>query len=1425
MQANNNFTNEFVNYLRDKNHFIIMFTTSDYFFEEDESVINKKFLDLLNSGDLIHAFQIASRISDFNFQDDEGNTPLILVAKHSKNNSFAPLFANFLLNKKSNAEIANKNGETALKIACDNENLELIEQILNFSDDLENIDLSSFSPSNSLIITKILDNIRYKANNIPSSVYIDESEEEKFEQILKSAIQERNHQKASAILEYMPSVSLELFEEALEFYAFDICKIMLDKSLNISSLLFKYSDNQDFQTFSNLLQLGADPNYKNSLNHVLDLKNNEMALELISYDAEIDFLTSDIVNELFEFSIKKHKTKAALSLMQHKNFSIKNEYLHLCINYNEKEVAVKLMENGVDVNFEHHGKTPYFLASQNKQTSIQELLVSSGAYSMEPLFSFEEGDDLKQSLSEAILECDFVRASNLVQKVDNFEISFDLIDSLLEPHMFSVLKQLVAKGVKINEITRYNKPLLHHYFIHKDFHKFFNLLQVEADPNIVDNTSNLNILDYVCRNCFYIDNLESNLFGSLLVKLLIEKGAKSNSLFLFNHGIAMQFMEHDMINTDIEEIIKINDEYLAIKAFEKVNKINFDIFSRIINNKWNLALEMIAQKDLDFGNENTTVFNLLLKNNFTKVARKIMDKNLNLDFIDDEEYSLLMRSIEASCDDISFSLIEKGSRTDYKYNDGSTLLMRALRNHLNETINVLLEKGSNFDEVDDYGFSSLYYAYEGKVNENIIDAIIEKTISTITVKSLIKQDLQDLAIKIINNPRFNLQESDLTYAVAKNEKEIALELIKKNINVSIKDSKGIPLVKVAFDNKLYDIARVILDKLEDKNFLDPNDLLKAIDDKNTELAMKYIEFGVSLNIIPTKLIKHALRKSIYDLCRLMVDNGLDINALDAKGRPLLQYYAENNNMISFKDVLELQADPNVKNKNGISILAFLLNSITISQNTDQNMNSDSSDSEDSDNDDQIADNSIYLDLILRLIEKGVNIDEIDENKLHMIFNRSIDMHLESIANMIIKHPNFKPQQFDLHYTIKNKMIEAAYTLINMNCNVDCKDAKGKTPLQYAMKNDEILIAMLLRSKGAKYEKINESNSSSEDSDSLSSSDDEEEKIINDEPIQKSEEIQNENEKEAIIERNENQNDIIEEVKIEDKEKEESSDEVEYDTNSEITKPKNLYEAIITRNKEKSKEFINDPDTLYRRDEDGRLLIYYALIHDMDEVCDELVAKGINLDSQDKIGKTLLQHFAEIGDFKRFCKLIEYGADLYCSRTSIPILSFVLKTNLENKCMKFVKKLVEIGVNVNCLDAQNKHALNYTKDINIMFYLINHGANMDIKNSDGEYVLLSVYDDNYKAICSRMIREYSHPCAQISETILIFAITHLHNLAMKMIPRCKISRKTYKGNNLLHIAILANDFEIAKIIVDKGIDLNAFNCNGKTALWLTIEKSN
>lgn len=202
----------------------------------------------------------------------------------------------------------------------------------------------------------------------------------------------------------------------------------------------------------------------------------------------------------------------------------------------------------------------------------------------------------------------------------------------------------------------------------------------------------------------------------------------------------------------------------------------------------------------------------------------------------------------------------------------------------------------------------------------------------------------------------------------------------------------------------------------------------------------------------------------------------------------------------------------------------------------------------------------------------------------------------------------------------------------------------------------------------------------------------------------------------------------------------------------------------------------------------------------------LLNNGDIINSKDSVSRGILNHDEHFmfPNFNSLKLLLEKGIDINMRgfHNLTPLMRIV---TFENEVSEILKLFINNGADVNAKDQRGITPLFYAADsgnINIMKYLIYKGAEVNFVNNLNENPLLYMIDDEDLP----------------SETVFQVASLLIEN-------GLNIHAQDDEGNSALMKASILGNYEVVKLLIEKGAELNILNNNNESILDVTPDAFN
>jgi serine/threonine-protein phosphatase 6 regulatory ankyrin repeat subunit B len=234
------------------------------------------------------------------------------------------------------------------------------------------------------------------------------------------------------------------------------------------------------------------------------------------------------------------------------------------------------------------------------------------------------------------------------------------------------------------------------------------------------------------------------------------------------------------------------------------------------------------------------------------------------------------------------------------------------------------------------------------------------------------------------------------------------------------------------------------------------------------------------------------------------------------------------------------------------------------------------------------------------------------------------------------------------------------------------------------------------------------------------------------------------------------------------------------------KAKKLIAAGLTGQISIVEELLDKGVDVNAENDDGVTALMAASLNGHEEIVNKLLNRGANIHLQDRNGWTSLMYAAYTGYDKIIARLLSKGANINLQDHN-GLTALMIAVNPPQN--KIIGKLLKGNANI----LKKKNELNQnpkSKNTTLMQLLLKKGANINICDNKGKSVIVYMIDKGY---------------IENLKILLTFEITAV-NARFYDLP-------------ILSLAILKNDIEIVKLLLNKKVDITAKDRNGWTALMV------
>ncbi len=285
------------------------------------------------------------------------------------------------------------------------------------------------------------------------------------------------------------------------------------------------------------------------------------------------------------------------------------------------------------------------------------------------------------------------------------------------------------------------------------------------------------------------------------------------------------------------------------------------------------------------------------------VIEELIDK-VNINVQDEEGYTPLMNAItEGEIKVVKILLEHNADVTKIKDNSGRNAFFWAAVLDELEMLKLFEKYNPDFNVSDNYGSNALFFTRKAE-----------------TVNYLLKNGAD------INKKNKSGRTPLIQHSLAYENQDHVKFLLEKGADINAQDNEGVTTLMFAVQTDKTKIIDICLSEKADINMKDK--------EGKTALFHTISSFGILENVktmtenmfgdyAKTDYVKNYMNQKKMEetdtairLIKLLVSNGADINAQDNKGNTLLMYAIALRNESLINEILKLNPDVNIKNKEG-----------------------------------------------------------------------------------------------------------------------------------------------------------------------------------------------------------------------------------------------------------------------------------------------------------------------------------------------------------------------------------------------------------------------------------------------------------------------------------------------------------------------------
>jgi ankyrin repeat protein len=978
---------------------------------------------------------------------------------------------------KSTINKTDKNGDTALHIACSNPNIstEIVKLLIDNGADFKIKNEESLTPFHNALNNSKLKN--FLKDNLNSKFFQTFLEKEK--------------------------IDIEILENLFEIYNFSASIFFAIQNKYISLDIVEYFKKKQFPL------IVKNQNHQFTLD--MALQNKNISLEIIKFlfenKSNLNNLDSDEKTPLhYACSNENISLEILMFLVEKKaNLNSKNEtpFDFVCTNNKSSVNILKFMlEKKASCNSEIFGN-PLVIICNSEKISLEKVklfkdLIKLNDVDETSLTSFHYAC---MNASNDIIQYMVEENANLnsTSKFGNTPLHYAFLNNKLST---DTLCLLISKKANINEKNKIGESALYEYCRTRDFQDAKNFLENFQDANsrnIVKET----LLHVACsNNTISIDVIKLFLQNKAKLNLEDKKGITPLHYAFSNQNITeelLMFMinekadlkkKDDLGNSmlhyaDWSKIYTENflnflfEKKADIKTTNKENKIAFDPGEVALEN---LKIFLKKERQLDFFEFIRK--KILISGNFDgELIGKLFDKKFGINARLGNQLTTLHFACQKkdNFEKIKLLLDMKAKpiiRTNEKRKSALDLLIEN-KNHSESVINLFLLNKADLNSVDKNYNTALGNAIEN----NIIDAKILRL--------------------LVNETNVNMKNKKGEWPIQKIIKknphplELLKLMIEKKAKLDLKSDKGDSLLKFAIKYRELEVIKYLVENGASGNAISKKfnafHLIARKKNFNYDTFNFFIHKNLEVNYKckdgMTPLIHYfLLHKNIeLEVIKYLVENKALLNSTE-NSPFLLACSKKNLSQEMLEYLISQNSNVNVKDKQDNTALHFLCKNEKCSLEMlkyliSQNSNVNAKDKQDNTALHFLCKNeNCSPEMLDYLISQNSNVnakDKQDNTALHFLCKNE-KCSLEMLEYLISQNSNVnakdKQDNTALHFLCKNENCspEMLEYLISQNSNVNAKDKQGNTAFHFICKNENIENFIFLWENYSGFDSINKS---------------------------------------------------------------------------------------------------------------------------------------------------------------------------------------------------------------------------------------------------------------------------------------------------------------------------------------------------------------
>lgn len=654
---------------------------------------------------------------------------------------------------------------------------------------------------------------------------------------------------------------------------------------------------------------------------------------------------------------------------------------------------------------------------------------------------------------------------------------------------------------------------------------------------------------------------------------------------------------------------------------------------------------------------------------------------------------------------------------------------------------------------------------------------------------------------------YSTMDDKICQAIVEGQLQTVIELISKGKNVNAFDfASGNWALFLAVSSNNFEISKLLVDAGADVNIAgialmkDCSALQVAVESNNLDITKLLLDAGATVSPAHCRedhLLLHAIESNNFDISKLLIDDGSNVNAKLPKGSlTLLQLAVQKNNAGISKLLIDAGANVNVKNNHGYTLL-------------------------------HLAVKSNQVDIVKLLVDAKADVDA-KFNYVYTPLQLAFQSNNIAISKILIDAGADVDQRNIngatlLHLAVRSNNIDMSQMLINAGADVNASVTNHThTPLQLAVESNNVRISEMLIEAGANVNERNNENDTLLHIAVKSNNIDISRLLVNAgadltavgmineyTPLQLALQLNNLDIAELLIKAGA---DINAKSKYK-------------------TTP--LLSAVVSNNFEITKFLVDmGADLNVKNDADDKTPLHIAVFSNNIDIAKLLVNAGANINAMDKDKTTPLHVAVRSNNFEITKLLLSSGANIHATSVSFDVLS-PLEMVLESKNLVLFKLFLDFVTDSNSAGDANYAILHQAASLgnsHIVKLLLDAGADVNVKNCHGYTPLHEAIESNNMGVLKVLIDAGADfkTLNEDKETLLHFVIdSNMHFITLDVIEflislGIDVNAKDKNGNTALHKTCeKLEDLGIIKVLIAAGADASIKNQDGETPVYNVV----